>query len=376
MTRLALEHQAINLSQGFPDFEGPGDIIDGVTAAMKAGHNQYARTMGHPLLVRAIAEKHRALYGIELDPMRDVVVFSGATEGIFSSIMGLLDPGDEVILFEPFYDSYPASVVMAGGVPRYCTLRFPRFELDLDELSMLFNDKTRLVVINTPHNPTGKVFTRSELEAIARLCIEHDCYVLADEVYEHLTYDGARHTPMATIPGMRERTLSISSSGKTFSFTGWKIGWATGPEPLIKAAQAAHQFVTFATSTPMQVAIAGAIERHGAEFYARLRDEYAQRRNFLVAALSNVGFEVAVPDGAYFILADFTRLHGGDDVAFAKELVTKYKVAAIPPTSFYAASPQEGRRLVRFAFCKKAETLSAAAERLQGLTRLSSASGS
>jgi N-succinyldiaminopimelate aminotransferase len=369
MTRLALENEAINLSQGFPDFDGPPDVIDAVTAAMRAGHNQYARSMGHPLLVRAIAEKQKAVYGIDLDPMREVVVFSGATEGIFSSIMGLVEPGDEVILFEPFYDSYPACVAMAGGVPRYATLRFPRFDLDVDHLRRLFNAKTRLVVLNTPHNPTGKVFTRSELEAIAELALAHGAFILADEVYEHLTYDGARHVPMASIPGMRERTLSISSSGKTFSFTGWKIGWATGPEPLIQAAQAAHQFVTFATSTPMQVAIAGALSTHGSAFYAELQEQYAKRRDLLAGALADVGFEVALPRGAYFILADFTRLRAGDDVSFAKELVTKYKVAAIPPTSFYAASPAEGRRLVRFAFCKKEETLRAAAERLRALTR-------
>jgi N-succinyldiaminopimelate aminotransferase len=282
-------------------------------------------------------------------------------------MMGFLEPGDEVILFEPFYDSYPACISMAGCVPRFVTLRFPSFDLDLDALRALFNDKTRLVMINTPHNPTGKVFTRAELQAIAELVVEHDAYVLMDEVYEHLTYDDARHVPMASIPGMRERTLSISSSGKTFSFTGWKIGWATGPAPMIAAAQAAHQFVTFATSTPMQVAMSRALAIHREPFFTELRAAYTARRDLLVAALRSVGLEPAVPRGAYFVLADFTSAFRGDDVAFAKHLVQDIGIAAIPPTSFYALASDEGRRLVRFAFCKKEETLRRAVERLGGL---------
>lgn len=364
MTRLANDHGAINLSQGFPDFDGPPDVIDAVVAALRAGHNQYARSMGHPALVGAIADRQRALYGLDFDPMKEVIVFSGATEGIFSSMMGLLEPGDEVILFEPFYDSYPVCVALAGAVPRYVTLRFPDFALDVDELARQFSRRTKLVVINTPHNPSGKVFSRGELEAIARLCVEHDAYVLTDEVYEHLVYDDAQHVPMATLPGMRPRTLSISSAGKTFSFTGWKIGWATGPEAMVAAAQAAHQFVTFATSTPMQVAIAHAIQSLGPEFYGQLRADYTARRDLLATVLRDAGFEVSLPRGAYFILADFRKLHPGDDVAFARHLVEKVGVAAIPPTSFYARDLDEGRRLVRFAFCKREATLRAAAERL------------
>jgi N-succinyldiaminopimelate aminotransferase len=364
MTRLAIEHDAINLSQGFPDFDGPSDIIEVAIDALKSGHNQYARSMGHPLLVQAIADKQRALYGLEWDPMTEVAVFSGATEGIFSAMVGLLDPGDEVILIEPFYDSYPACVAVAHAVPRYLTLRFPSFAIDFDALEALFNDKTRLIVINTPHNPTGKVFTAEELERIARLVIAHDCVALVDEVYEHLTYDGVKHVPLASIPGMRERTLSLSSSGKTFSVTGWKIGWATGPKHMIAAAQAAHQFVTFATSTPMQVAIAHAISTHRDAYFTELKKTYTARREILLKALTDFGLEVAVPKGAYFVLGDFTGLHAGDDVSFAKRLVEELGVAAIPPSSFYAAAPEEGRHLVRFAFCKKEETLRAAALRL------------
>jgi N-succinyldiaminopimelate aminotransferase len=364
MTRLAIEHGAINLSQGFPDFDGPADIIEAVHAAMKSGHNQYARSMGHPQLTQAIAQIQRTNYDLSFDPMKEIAVFSGATEGIFSSLMGLLEPGDEVILFEPFYDSYPASVAMAGATPRYLTLRFPRFEVDFDELERLFTKKTRLLVINTPHNPSGKVFSKDELERIAALVIDHDAYVMMDEVYEHITFDGVPHVPMASLPGMRERTLSISSAGKTFSFTGWKIGWACGPERMIAAAQSAHQFVTFATSTPMQVAIARALETHRTDFYGRLRAEYTARRDLLANVLTEVGFEIALPKGAYFILARFDRLFQGDDAAFARKLIKTIKVATIPPSSFYARDPGEGRRLIRFAFCKREETLRAAAERL------------
>ena len=368
MTRLANEHGAINLSQGFPDFEGPPDIIEAAIEAMRSGQNQYARSMGHPKLVTAIAEKTQRVYGLSYDPLKEVNVFSGATEGIFSSLVGLLDPGDEVIFFEPFYDSYPVATAVAGATPRFYTLRFPKFELDLDELAKLFNDKTKLIVINTPHNPSGKVFTRAELEGIAALCLKHDVSVMTDEVYEHLTYDDAVHVPMAALPGMRDRTLTLSSAGKTFSYTGWKIGWETGPEHLIKATQAAHQFVTFATSTPFQVAMATAMDRHRDAFYAELKREYTARRDFLVDALREVGFEVALPRGAYFILASYAKHHAGDDVAFAPWLVEKHKIAAIPPSSFYASDVAEGRRLVRFAFCKKEETLRTARERLRGLT--------
>ena len=237
MTALALEHRAINLSQGFPDFEGPPEIVEAAVLALRSGHNQYPRSMGVPPLVQAIAQHQLDQYQLDYDPMREVVVFSGATEGIASSLLGLLNPGDEVLVFEPFYDSYPACIAMAGAVPRFCTLRFPDFALDPDALAACFSDRTKLVLLNTPHNPTGKVFEPSELKVIADLCHRHDAYVLADEVYEHLTYDDARHVPMASLPGMRDRTLTLSSAGKTYSLTGWKIGWATGPASMVAAAQ-------------------------------------------------------------------------------------------------------------------------------------------
>ncbi|HVR76349.1 MAG TPA: aminotransferase class I/II-fold pyridoxal phosphate-dependent enzyme [Planctomycetota bacterium] len=367
MTRLSNEHSAINLSQGFPDFDGPPRVVEAAREALASGHNQYARSMGHPLLVETIAAKVRSLYGLEYDAGSEVVVFSGATEGIASFLLGFLDPGDEVILFEPFYDSYPAVIAMAGAVPRYTTLRFPDFALDVAELESLFSDRTRLIVLNTPHNPTGKVFNVEELSAIARLAAGRGVVVLADEVYEHLTYDGLRHVPIATLPGMRERTFTVSSAGKTFSLTGWKIGWGTGPVRLVQAAQAAHQFITFSTATPLQVAVAGALREHDADYFDALRREYTARRDFIVEALGGVGFQVAVPRGTYFVTADFSRLSREDDRSFAVRLVKEHGVAAIPPSVFYKRRPEEGRSLLRFAFSKRMETLGAAASRLRGL---------
>ena len=365
MTQLAEEHGAINLSQGFPDFEGPPEIVDAATRAMSAGQNQYARSRGHPDLVRAVAETREALYGLSYDPMTEVIVFSGATEGIASSILGLLDPGDEVILLEPTYDSYYPCLAMAGAVARFVPLSFPDFRLSASALEAAVTDRTRMLVLNTPHNPSGKVFTRAELEIVADLCRRHDLLVLADEVYEHLTYGDAEHVPIATLPGMRERTLTLSSTGKTYSFTGWKIGWGTGPAPLVSAAQAAHQFVTYSTSTPLQVAMACALREFTTGYLDEFRAFYTERRDFLVTALRDAGFAVAEPDGTYFVLADFTALHEGDDRAFARWLIEEHAIAAIPPSAFYPEHPEEGRRLVRFAFCKKMETLKAAAERLR-----------
>ncbi|MEW6744766.1 MAG: aminotransferase class I/II-fold pyridoxal phosphate-dependent enzyme [Planctomycetota bacterium] len=369
MTALAQQHGALNLSQGFPDFEGPPDIIEAAIAAMRAGENQYARSMGHPALVNAIAERERTLYGLEYDPWKEVVVFSGATEGIASSMLGLLDPGDEVILFEPFYDSYPACCAMNGAIARYCALRFPDFSFNESELASLFNERTRLLLLNSPHNPTGKVFSRDELDLIAELCRRYEVIVLTDEVYEHLTYDGVEHVPIATLQGMRERTLRLSSTGKTYSLTGWKVGWATGPEPLVRAAQAAHQFVTYATATPLQCAMAEAIRRHQRDYFASLRADYTKRRNLLLAGLRAAGFEVTVPKGAYFVLAAFAHLWEGDDRSFARYLVEKHKIAAIPPSVFYKEHTEEGKRLLRFAFCKKLQTLAEARERLEGIHR-------
>jgi N-succinyldiaminopimelate aminotransferase len=365
MTALAEEFGAINLAQGFPDFEGPSDIVEAAVRAIRSGRNQYARSRGHPPLVEAIAETQERYYDLDYDPMSEVVVFNGATEGISASLLGLLNPGDEVILFEPFYDSYPPCLALAGAVPSFLTLRFPDFALDESALRALVNHRTRMIVLNTPMNPTGKVFTRQELETIASVCQEHDLVALTDEVYEHLTFDEAEHVPLAKIPGMKERTLTLSSAGKTYSFTGWKIGWGTGPADLIDGAQAAHQFLNYTIATPLQEAVAFALRNFRQEFLAEFKAEYLARRDFLVAALRDVGLEVAVPKGTYFVLADFTPVFQGDDWDFARWITKEHGVAAIPPSSFFQADAEEGRRLARFAFCKKMETLEAAAERLR-----------
>lgn len=367
MSRLAAERGAVNLGQGFPDFEGPSEILEAAVSALRAGHNQYARSQGAPALVEAVASTRRAQHGLDYDPMTEVGVYSGATEGLTSAMLGLLDPGDEVILFEPVYDSYPACVAMAEAIPRYHTLEAPDFALSETKLRALVNEKTKAILLNTPHNPTGKVFSREELDVIAQVAREHDLVVVADEVYEHLVYDDNRHVAIASLPGMRERTLSVSSVGKTYSFTGWKIGWATGPERLVKAAQAAHQFVTFATATPLQHAAAHALEAFSGAYLDQIRREYTARRDLLTEALGEVGFEVRPPQGAYFVLADFRPLFDGDDVAFARHLIEEVGVAAIPPSFFYPSRPEAGHHLVRFAFCKKTSTLESAVERLRRL---------
>ncbi len=369
MTALAQRHGAINLAQGYPDFEGPPAIVEAAVEALRSGDNQYARSRGHPELVTAIAGSYRDLYGMEYDPMEEVVVFSGATEGIAASMLGLLNPGDEVILLEPFYDSYPPGLALSGAVPRFLTLRFPDYALDPDALRSLVTPRTRMIVLNTPMNPTGKVFTPEELEVIAAVCREHDLLALTDEVYEHLVFDGAEHVPLATLPGMRERTLTLSSAGKTYSFTGWKIGWGTGPRELVDGAQAAHQFLTYAIATPLQRAVAYALTHHTRDYLASFQAEYTARRDFLVAALRKVGFRLQPPRGTYFILADFREVFDGDDRAFAYWLTREHGVAALPPGSFYHADPIEPRSLTRFAFCKKMETLQGAAERLGRIGR-------
>lgn len=367
MTRLAQQHDAVNLGQGFPDFEGPPEIIDAVTTAMKAGENQYARPLGHPALVEAIARKQERDYGIALDPMTDVVVTNGCTEAIAASLLGLLNPGDEVVLFEPYYDSYCASIAMAGAVPRFVTLRFPDFALDPEALRAAVTSKTRVILVNTPHNPVGKVFDRAELQLIADVAQESDLIVITDEVYEYLTFDGIEHVPLATLDGMHERTLTLSSTGKSFSFTGWKIGWACGPANLVAACNAAHQFLTFAVARPLQVAMAHALDTFHEKYLTEFRAAYTERRDLLVSALQDAGFDVAVPQGTYFVCASHRPLSDKDDRDYARELIEGVGVASIPPSCFYTADKEEGRKLLRFAFCKQLPTLRAGAERLRRL---------
>jgi N-succinyldiaminopimelate aminotransferase len=367
MTRLAIEHGAINLAQGFPDFDGPEFAKEAAIAAIRAGHGQYARVTGLPELHRKVSEKYRRDYGLEYAPDAEITITSGATEAIFAAIQGICNAGDEVVLFEPFYDSYRASVAMAGATARFVTLHAPDWRFDPRELEEAFTGKTRALVLNTPHNPTGKVFSGDELAQIARLCVERDALVVTDEVYEHLVYEG-RHVPIATLPGMRDRTITISSFGKTFSLTGWKIGWAAAPPGLSGAVRAAHQFITFATATPLQHAASVALEAP-ASYYEELHSSYLRKRDFLSSALRRLGFGVSPCQGTYFVCAGFSRFGFDDDVSFCRHLTENVGVAALPPTSFYGKS-DEGRRFARFAFCKKDETLKEAVKRLEsGLAR-------
>lgn len=374
MTRLALQHSAVNLSQGFPDFDGPEFVKDAAIAAMREGHNQYAPMTGVHALRQAIAARWKISAGPEIDPDACVTVTSGCTEAIAAALLGVLNPGDEVVLFAPYYDSYRASVAMAGGVPRFVTLRPAAdpargFTFDPAELRRAVTKKTRALLVNTPHNPTGKVFTRAELELIAAACIEHDLIAITDEVYERLTYEDSNpHIHLATLPGMAERTITLSSLGKTYSLTGWKIGWAVAGAELSKAVRAAHQFLTFATSTPFQHAAAAALQQ-GEGYVASLVAQYRGSRDFLSGALADIGFAVYPAAGTYFLMADHTRFGFADDVAFCRHLTEKVGVAAIPPSVFYD-NPEEGRRLVRFAFCKKRETLERAVERLGRLPKV------
>ncbi len=364
MTLLAQRHGAINLGQGFPDFDGPELIKEAAIRAIRDGHNQYCRMTGLPELNRAVATHQERFYGLTYDPDSEVTVTNGATEALYATFQALCEVGDEVIFFEPFYDSYRACVAAAGGVERLVTLRSPDFGYDRQALERAITAKTRVILLNTPHNPSGKVFSRREIEHIAELCRRHNLLVVADEVYEHLVFDG-EHIPIASLPGMRERTVTVSSAGKTFSMTGWKIGWVCAPEPLTVAVRTAHQFITFCNSAPLQPAMAVALAA-GDDYYRRLEAEYRERRDRLCRGLEDIGFDVLPPAGTYFVLADIRPLGYDDDVEFCRMLPEKVGVAAIPPTAFYV-DKAAGRHLVRFAFCKTLEVLDKAIDRLRRL---------
>ncbi len=365
MTELALRHEAVNLGQGFPNFEGPDFVKEAAVEAIRGGANQYCRMTGIPELNRAIARHQKRFYDLDYDADSEVTVTNGATEAICATLQALVEVGDEVVFFEPFYDSYRATVAMAGGVERLVTLESPDFRYESAALEQAITPKTRMILLNSPHNPAGKVFTRAELGHVARLARDHDLLVVSDEVYEHLTFD-AEHVPIATLPGMWERTVTISSAGKTFSFTGWKVGWACAPRPLAAAIRTAHQFITFCNSAPMQPAVARALEEADEAFYRTFVEEYRERRDHLCRGLREVGFGVLEPAGTYFVLADIRPLGWDDDVAFCRMLPEKVGVAAIPPTAFYVHK-EAGRHLVRFAFCKTLELLDEAVRRLRRL---------
>ncbi len=365
MSALAVQHGAINLGQGFPDTDGPADVIAAAQAALGDGRHQYPPLTGVPELREAVARANARFYGIEADPVTEVVVTSGATEAITACLMALLNPGDEVVLIEPLYDTYLPVVRMLGCVPRLVRLQPPRWELPRAELAAAFGPRTKALLLNTPMNPTGKVFTAAELAFIADLLVKHDAYAVCDEVYEHLTYDGWRHIPLMSLPGLKERCLRVGSAGKTFGMTGWKIGYITAPAPLALLAARAHQNLTFTTPPNLQRAVAVGLAKDDA-YFAGLAGALAAKRDRLSAGLARIGFDVLPAQGSYFVTADFAPLgFAGDDVAFCRHITEQAGVTAIPVTAFYdaAGGPAPGH-YARFAFCKREEVLDEAVARL------------
>jgi N-succinyldiaminopimelate aminotransferase len=370
MSALAVATGAINLGQGFPDTDGPSEVLDAAVDAIRSGVNQYPPGIGMPVLRQAIVDHQRRWYGLDLDPDAEVLVTAGATEALAGALLGMLDVGDEVVVFEPMYDSYQACIALAGGVSRPVLLRpgdgTPVYTFDPDELRAAVSPRTRLILLNTPHNPTGKVFTAHELQLVAELAIEHDLLVIADEVYEHLVFTGAAHVPIATLPGMAERTLTISSGGKTFNTTGWKIGWACGPAPMVAATRTAKQFLTYVNGAPFQPAIAVGLGLPDA-YFAGAATQLESARDRLGAGLLAAGFTVYRPDATYFTTVDIRPLQpDGDGMAFCRALPHRCGVVAVPNEVFFAR-PEHGRHLVRFACCKRPDVIDAAVERLAGL---------
>jgi aspartate/methionine/tyrosine aminotransferase len=365
MTRVANQYGAINLAQGFPDFPMPTPMKDAACAAINGDINQYAITWGTPALRLAIAAKYRKWYGLEVDPEREITVTCGATEAMAAVFLALVDPGDEVIVFEPFYENYGPDAILAGATPVFVPLEGLDWKLDPDKLRAAFSDRTRAIVVNTPHNPTGRVFTREEISLIAELCQKHDVIAITDEIYEHIRYAGSHHV-LATWPGMRERTVTISGLSKTFSCTGWRLGYAVAPFEFTSPIRKVHDFLTVGAPAPLQAA--GAVGMaFDADYYNHIALDYRVRRDTMVAALNEAGFRFSAPEGAYYILADFTELSDLRGVEFAMWLAKEVGVATVPGTSFYSV-PAMGKTVTRFAFCKKPETLERAAERLVTLS--------
>lgn len=359
MSALAARTGAVNLGQGFPDVDGPAEVVAAAVGALHGGHNQYAPGPGVPALREAVAAHQERHYGLRLDPQTDVVVTTGATEAIAAALLGLVEPGDPVVVLEPYYDSYVAMIQMAGGVRRPVPLRAPDFRLDLAALRAAAGG-ARFLLLNSPHNPTGTVLTGEELAAVAQVAVEHDLTVITDEVYEHLTYD-VPHLPLATLPGMRERTLTLSSIGKSFSFTGWKVGWATGPAHLVGAVLAAKQWLTYTSGAPLQQAAAYALSEAD-DYPRRLAASLRQRRDLLCAGLNAAGLPTRAPQGTYFAVSDIRGLGWPDGLSFCRALPQRAGVVGIPLQGFYDSD--EGRHLVRWAFCKRPEVLEAGLERL------------
>jgi aspartate/methionine/tyrosine aminotransferase len=370
MTRLARQHGAVNLSQGFPDFPAPEPIKAAARQAIEDDINQYAVTWGTPRLRTAIADDWKRRYGTAIDPDTQITVCCGSTETMMATMLGVVDPGDEVIVFEPYYENYGPDAILSGATPRFVPLREPDWSFDPDELAAAFSNQTRAIIINTPNNPTGKVFSREELQIIARLCQQWDVVAITDEIYDRILYDGAVHVPLATLDGMADRTVTINSLSKTFSVTGWRVGWAISPPALASGIRKVHDFLTVGAPAPMQEAGAFALGMDDS-YYEDLSAHYAERRNRLLDVLTRSGFECIRPSGAYYIMTDISGFGFRNDVEFVRHLVTEIGVAAVPGSSFYR-EPSRGMQKVRFCFCKRDETLAEAERRLAALRTMAS----
>ncbi len=365
MTRLAMEHDALNLAQGFPDFAAPEAVKEAAVNAVRADVNQYSITWGARDFRRAIAERFERETGLTIDPEREVTVCCGATEAMIASLMAIIDPGDEVVVFEPFYENYGPDSIICGAAPRFVPLRPPDWAFDPDELAAAFTERTRAIVLNTPNNPTGKVFSRAELENIAALCQRWDAYAVTDEIYQYLVYDGTEHISIASLPGMRERSITLNSLSKTYSVTGWLVGWAVAPPEISNGIRKMHDFITVGAPAPLQEAGVVAL-RLPESYYLKTRDEYAARRDRFLPALEKAGFRCFKPHGAYYIMTDISGFGFGNDDSFARYLVREIGVAAVPGSSFYNRI-ELGRQQIRFCYSKTDVTLDKAARRLQRL---------
>lgn len=365
MTRLAVVHKAVNLAQGFPDFPAPANLKDAACAAIQEDINQYSITWGAKPFRDAIAAKYRATYAMEFDPQSEITVCCGATEGMIATLLATTNPGDEIIVFEPYYENYHPDTLLCGATRKLVTLRAPDWTFDPDELRRAFSSKTKAIILNTPNNPTGKVFTRQELEFIAGLCQEFDTLAITDEIYEHIVYDGLSHIPIMTLPGMRERSVLINSMSKTYSVTGWRVGWVLAPPDLTESIRKVHDFLTVGAASPLQQAGILALSAP-ANYYTELSAHYQERRDKMMGILGAHGFQCIKPYGAYYVMADVSGFGFKNDVAFVRHLIEEIGVAAVPGSSFFE-NPENGSHLIRFCFCKKDETLEAARERLAKL---------
>jgi aminotransferase len=364
MTRLAAEHDAINLAQGFPDFSAPEVIKEAARLAIRQDKNQYAITWGAKSLRDALAQRYGDWYGMAVDPETEITITCGATEAMATTLMSIVDPGDEVIVFEPYYENYGPDAILCDAQPVYVPLPVTG-QIDLERLAAAFSERTRAIIVNTPNNPTGRVFSREEMQGIAELCRKYDAYAVTDEIYEHIYYKG-KHIPMATLPGMRLRTITISGASKTFSVTGWRIGSIVAPAEITGAIRKVHDFLTVGAPAPLQEGVAVGLEMLGPDYYDNLADEYRERRNMLCRGLLDAGFKLEPPEGSYYVLADFSAVSDQTDDEFATWLTSEIGVASVPGSSFFG-DPEQGRNLVRFAFCKKLETLREAVNRLRAM---------